>query len=92
MSVPPWAADGLSRSDHLYQEVNSGVYPFRRWRARPDSNRLPPAVLAGVLPEAPLTHIRHRIGGEFSQSFGNLLFYLQLICAISIARWISFWE
>ena len=31
--------------------------PIGTWRAEPDSNRLPPAVLSGVLPKALPAHI-----------------------------------
>lgn len=34
------------------------------WRARPDSNQLPPAVLAGALPKAPLARLPDFPGGQ----------------------------
>lgn len=44
--------------------------PESRWRAEPDSNRLPFAVPATVLPKAPPAHVpRHRAGFSLSQSF-----------------------
>ena len=51
------------------------------WRALPDSNRLPSAVLADVLPEALHAHIAATTAADGAQPFGHLLVdYLALTC------------
>lgn len=49
--------------------------PIGTWRAEPDSNRLPPAVLAGVLPKALPARIAASSAADCAQSFGHLQGY-----------------
>lgn len=69
----------LSRPETADQKESESAVITRRWRPGPDSNRLPLAVLASVLPEAPPGHgCRHGYGGriypgawDFSRSSPN---------------------
>ena len=68
---------GCRLSGCLNREEEILSAPCSRWRAGPDSNRLPPGVLPGVLPQAPPAHIpRHKDGAAVHKRFRFCILFL----------------
>lgn len=72
---PGFPGDGLSRTDRLGKKRERGVLGYGKpWRAERDSNPLPPALPAGMLPKALPARIAATDGGKKSNHLGFLRF------------------
>ena len=71
---PGFPGDGLPRTGHLDKKMKEVCWVYYPWRAVQDSNLLPPAVLAGVLPKALPARIAATMDGKTPNHLGFLLF------------------